>query len=124
MERYGEGGLYLDFQQIAVTADDVRSGQFATHDVNTADVNFKRHREECLREDIDPHTAVEALSPGLLRSRLSDAIEDLVDDVRQWNIQSRAEEAERELLCTRHRRVSELILRTADGRTAEGDEDE
>ncbi|MBT2232536.1 hypothetical protein [Nonomuraea sp. NEAU-A123] len=40
----------------------------------------------------------EVLAPGLLRSRLNDAIETLVDDVRQWNIQSRTEEAERKLL--------------------------
>ncbi|MCO6008512.1 hypothetical protein NE236_26410 [Actinoallomurus purpureus] len=52
------------------------------------------------REGIDPRIAVEveALTPGLLRSRLNDAIETLVDDVRQWNIQSRTEEAERKPL--------------------------
>ncbi|MET8747958.1 hypothetical protein [Streptomyces sp. NPDC004728] len=30
---------------------------------------------------------VEALRPGLLRQRLGEAIEGLVDDVRQWNIE-------------------------------------
>ncbi|MFI9630827.1 hypothetical protein [Streptomyces sp. NPDC052042] len=81
--------------QIAITADDVRSGQLTTHDVN-----FARYREECLSEGIDPHTAVEveALRPGLLRQRLDETIEGLVDDVRQWNIEARTEEAERELL--------------------------
>ncbi|MET7305007.1 hypothetical protein [Embleya sp. NPDC005575] len=87
MERYGNGGLELDFRQIAVTADDVRSGRFTTHDVNTADANYRRYREECLREDIDPHLAVEveALDPGLLRRRLESAIEALIDDIDGWN---------------------------------------
>jgi hypothetical protein len=75
--------------------------------VNIADVNYKRYQQECLREGIDPHTAVEveALSPGLLRSRLSDAIETLVDDVAAWNFLARTEEAEQELLRNLHARV-------------------
>lgn len=107
MERYGNGDLDLDFRQIAVTAADVRSGQFTSHYVNTADVNFTRYQQECRREGIDPHTAVEveALSPGLLRSRLSDAIETLVDDVAAWNLLARTEEAEQELLQNLHARV-------------------
>ena len=70
MERYGNGELDLDFQQIAITADDVRSGRLTTHDVNTRDVNYARYREECLREGLDPHTAVEveALAPGCFGS--------------------------------------------------------
>ncbi|MFD7527411.1 hypothetical protein ACFV8E_07275 [Streptomyces sp. NPDC059849] len=36
MECYGNGELDLEFRQIAITADDVRSGQLATHDVNFA----------------------------------------------------------------------------------------
>ncbi|MFI0263942.1 hypothetical protein ACH4OW_33560 [Streptomyces sp. NPDC017056] len=55
MHRYGNGKLDLEFQQIAVTAHDVRSGQFTTHDVNTRDVNYKRYHEECLEEDRSPH---------------------------------------------------------------------
>lgn len=83
MERYGKGELDLEFRQIAITADDVRSGRLTTHDVSTRDVNFVPYREESLREGIDPHTAVEveALRPGLLR-RLDETIEGLVDDVR------------------------------------------
>ncbi|MFB7865424.1 hypothetical protein [Streptomyces sp. NPDC056069] len=100
MQRYGNGELDLDFRQIAITADDVRSGRLATHDVNTRDVNYARYREECLREGLDPTISVEveALRPGLLRERLSEEIEGLVDDIRRWNIESRAEEADRELL--------------------------
>ncbi|MFE7958649.1 hypothetical protein [Streptomyces sp. NPDC057413] len=115
MHRYGNGELDLDFQQIAVTADDVRSAQFTTHDVNTRDVNYKRYREECLSEGIDPHVAVEveALTPGLLRSRLNDAIEALVDDVRKWNIEARTEEAERELLRSLQGTVKKIVRRTA-----------
>ncbi|MFB6884151.1 hypothetical protein ACFCY8_25315 [Streptomyces noursei] len=62
--------------------------------------NFARYREECLREAIDPHIAVEveALRPELLRQRLDKEIEGLVDDVHQWNIEFQAEASERELL--------------------------
>ncbi|MFE9424193.1 hypothetical protein ACFYNO_14645 [Kitasatospora sp. NPDC006697] len=100
MQRYGNGELDLAFRQIAITADDVRSGSLATHDVNTRDVNYARYREECLREGLDPNSSVEveALRPGVLRDRLSQEIEGLVDDIRQWNIEFRAEAADRELL--------------------------
>lgn len=59
-------------------------GRLTTHDVNVRDVNFARYREECLREGIDPHTVVEveALRTGLLRQRLDETIEGLVDDGR------------------------------------------
>ncbi|ORT54219.1 hypothetical protein [Streptomyces sp. CB03238] len=112
--RYGNGHrLDVQFEQIAVTADDVRSGQFTTHDVNTRDVNYKRYREECLREGLDPHNAVEveAIPPGLLRGRLDTAIEALVDDARQWNIAARIEQAERELLRTLPETVNGLMRR-------------
>lgn len=113
MQRYGNGELDLEFRQIAITAADVRSGRLATHDVNTRDVNFARFREECLIEGIDPHTAVEveALSPDLLRERLEGAIEGLVDDVRQWNIQFRTEDAERELLRSLQGALKKIVRR-------------
>ncbi|MEV7470154.1 hypothetical protein AB0O20_27175 [Streptomyces kronopolitis] len=121
MKRYGIGDLDLEFRQIAITADDVRSGRLTTHDVNTRDVNYKRYREECLREGIDPHTAVEveALRPGLLRQRLDKTIEGLVDDVRQWNIEFRTEEAERELLKVLQQRATVLLRPSTDGLTAD-----
>ncbi len=126
MERYGNGELDLEFRQIAIAADDVRSGQLTTHDVNTHDVNFARYREECMREGIDPHTAVgvEALRPGLLRQRLDEAIEGLVDDVRQWNIEARTEEAERELLRSLQGAVKKIVQRTADMPASEDDGDQ
>ncbi|MFJ9417848.1 hypothetical protein ACIRPT_27370 [Streptomyces sp. NPDC101227] len=123
MERYGNGDLDLDFRQIAITADDVRSGRLTTHDVNTRDVNYARYREECLREGIDPNTAVEveALRPGELRQRLDVEIEGLVDDIDQWNIEFRAEAAERELL-RRLQGVAKRIVR--DEPTSEDDQGE
>ncbi|MFD3422050.1 hypothetical protein [Streptomyces decoyicus] len=126
MERYGNGELDLEFRQIAITADDVRSGRLTTHDVNTRDVNYRRYREECLREGTDPHTAVEveALSPGLLRERLAAEIEGLVDDARRWNIEARTEEAERELLRSLRGAVKSIVQRTADKPTAGDDEDQ
>ncbi|WP_338930474.1 hypothetical protein WEB32_00965 [Streptomyces netropsis] len=94
IERYGSNGTDLDFQQIAVTADDVRGERLVAHEANAADSDFKRFREECLREGLDPYSAVEveALSPGVLRRRLDSAIEGLVQDVHQWNILARAED--------------------------------
>lgn len=100
IERYGNNGVELDFQQIAVTADDIRSGRLVSHEANTADSNFKRFREECLREGLDPHEAVEveALTPGTLRNRLDAAIEHQVRDVHQWNVLARAEQHDRSML--------------------------
>ncbi|MFJ5850885.1 hypothetical protein [Streptomyces sp. NPDC092903] len=100
IERYGNNGIDLDFQQIAVTAADVRGGRLVAHEANTADSNFKRFREECLHEGLDPHEAVEveALSPGALRGRLGTAIERQVRDVHQWNVLARAEQHDRSML--------------------------
>jgi hypothetical protein len=73
----------------------------------------KRYREECLREGIDPRIAVEieALMPGLLRQRLDVAIEAL-DGIRQWNIESRTEEAGRELLRSLQGAVGKIVRST------------
>ncbi|MEU8623060.1 hypothetical protein [Streptomyces sp. NPDC048623] len=122
IERYGNGGIDLEFRQIAITAADVRAGELTAHDVNVRDVNYRRYREECLREGLDPHTAVEveALSPGLLRQRLDETIEGLVDDVRQWNVEARAEEAERELLRSLQGAVKTIVQRSA-GESTGGD---
>ncbi|MFH8534771.1 hypothetical protein ACH4GE_41125 [Streptomyces tendae] len=70
---------------------------------------------------IDPHTAVEveALQPGLLRKRLDETIEGLVDDVRQWNIEARMEEAERELLRSLQGTVKKIVRRAAGEPAAE-----
>ncbi|MGW2546561.1 hypothetical protein ACWC5I_38240 [Kitasatospora sp. NPDC001574] len=124
MQRYGAEGLDLDFRQIAVTADDVRSGELTAHGVNEADVNYQRYRQECLDEGIDPRTAVEveALDPGVLRGRLDAAIEHLVDDVAQWNALSRAEESERRLLHTLHTAVADRPRRAPGAPAAPDDE--
>lgn len=124
MERYGNGELDLKFRQIAITADDVRAGQLTTHDVNTRDVNYKRYREECLREGIDPHIAVEveAMRPGVLRQRLDAAIEGLVDDVRQWNVETRTEEAERELLRSLQGTVKKIVHQKLEAPASDGSE--
>ncbi|MQS17646.1 hypothetical protein F7Q99_37025 [Streptomyces kaniharaensis] len=126
MERYGNGELDLEFRQIAITAADVRFGRLTTHDVNTRDVNFARYREECLREDIDPNIAVEieALRPGLLRQRLEEAIEGLVDDVHQWNVLFRTEAAERELLRSLQAVMKKIVRRTTGELDAEDNDAE
>ncbi|MFD6465361.1 hypothetical protein [Streptomyces goshikiensis] len=126
IERYGNGGIDLEFQQIAITAADVRSHQLTAHDVNSRDVNYKRYQEECLHEGIDPRTAVEveALRPGLLRQRLNEAIEELVDDVRRWNIEARTEEAERELLRSLQGAAKKIVHSTMGDPTAAEEEDQ
>ncbi|MEU2133583.1 hypothetical protein [Streptomyces sp. NPDC018352] len=112
MERYGNGKLDLEFRQIAITADDVRSGRLTTRDVK-----YMRYREECLSEGSDPHTAVEveALRPKLLRQRPDEVIAGLADDVRQWNIKACAEGAERELLRSLQGTVKKIVQHTAHG---------
>ncbi|MEW2393091.1 hypothetical protein AB0933_32495 [Streptomyces venezuelae] len=100
IERYGSNGIELDFQPIAVTAEDARSGRLVAHEANTADSNFKRFRDECLREGLDPYSAieVEALRPGELRRRLDRSIEALIQDVHQWNVLAAAEDHDRSML--------------------------
>ncbi|MFE9484512.1 hypothetical protein ACFYNM_38770 [Streptomyces spororaveus] len=124
MERYNGSGLDLHFQQIAVTADDVRSGQLTTHDVNTADANFKRFQEECQREGLDPHGAVEveALAPGLLRQRLDEAIETQIEDVHQWNVLARVEKHDRTLLRAVKDAVGQLIEQVSEEHNEANDE--
>ncbi|MEW1760535.1 hypothetical protein AB0393_28985 [Streptomyces cyaneofuscatus] len=55
-----------------------------------------------------------ALDPGALRSRLSDSIRALIDDVPAWHRLARDEQAERELLGTLHARVSEALRRESE----------
>lgn len=66
---------------------------------------------------------VEALRPGLLRQRLNETIEGLVDDVRQWNIEARTEEAERELLRSLQGTVKKIVRRVTGESAAEDDEE-
>lgn len=117
IERYGRNGIDLDFRQIAVTADDVRSGHLVEHEANTADSNFKRFRQECLAEGLDPYSAVEveALSPGNLRQRLDSAIEGLVHDVHQWNILARAQDHDRSMLLGIQEAMEEHLREREDG---------
>ncbi|MFB7211714.1 hypothetical protein [Streptomyces sp. NPDC056255] len=89
MERYGNGKLDLDFRQIAVTADDVRSGRLPTHDVTTHDVTTHDvntrdanqidrphvvlrpfHRPLCLPSGFEPE---DVLLQPLLRARAAAA---------------------------------------------------
>ncbi|MEW1751561.1 hypothetical protein ACIQU1_23015 [Streptomyces angustmyceticus] len=63
-------------------------------------------------------------APGPLRSRLDDAIEATVEDVRQWNIESRTEEAERELLCSLQGAVRKIVRSSTVDLAAEDGEDE
>jgi hypothetical protein len=62
--------------------------------------------------------------PGLLGQRLDETIEDLVDDVRQWNIEARSEEAERELLRSLQGAVQKVVQRTADKLPAADDDNQ
>ena len=100
IDRYGSSGIDLDFRQIAITVADVRSGRLVAHEANTADSNFKRFREECQREGLNPYEAVEveALNPGNLRQRLDHSINGLVQNVHQWNVLARAEQHDRSML--------------------------
>jgi hypothetical protein len=81
------------------------------NDVNTSDANWRRFREECLREDLDPYNSVEAeaLHARLLRRRLNTVIEELVDDVRTWNSQFNAEREDRRLLHSLRTAVRDVL---------------
>ena len=72
MHRYGGEGLDIRFNRVGVTASDVRSGRFTSHDSNKKDSNFKRFKQVCAAENLDPDIAVEveAIPPHELRARL------------------------------------------------------
>jgi hypothetical protein len=99
MTRYGADDVSIELRRIAVTAEDVASGDYITHSVNTNDPNYRRFANLCRLNDLAPETAVEveALPPGQLRQRLKAVIDGLTD-VRLWNATLAAEESERELL--------------------------
>lgn len=98
--RYSGGAVDLDFRRIAVTWDDVTSGRFTSHAVNTQDKNVGRFTEECRDHDVDPTLAieVEAIPAPMLRNRVETEIYDLVIDADTWNATLEAEDSERELL--------------------------
>lgn len=100
MGRYSVGaGLDVELRRVAVTAEDVASGQFISHSVNANDPNYRRFVAHCELMELAPQTAVEveAVPPDQLRQRLEDAIDELVDG-RVWNAALAAEQSERELL--------------------------
>lgn len=100
IDRYGSSEIDLDLRQIAVTAADVHGGRLVAHEANLADSNYKRFREECLREGLDSRSAVEveALRPGDLRHRLDGEIEGLIENVHQWNVLAAAQQKDLSIL--------------------------
>lgn len=100
LRRYSEGEVPIEFRRLAVTVEDVASGRFTSHDVNTKDKNYRRFADACQDVRLDEQTAVEveAIPPATLRERVSEAIYELVDDADTWNSTIAAEESEREVI--------------------------
>lgn len=98
--RYSGGHVDLDFRRIAVTPEDVASGKFTSHAVNTKDKNHARFVEHCRLDGLDPSLAieVEAIPAPTLRERVESEIYDLVIDADTWNATLEAEDSERQLL--------------------------
>ena len=73
---------------MAVTPEDVATGELVGHKVNTADPNYRSFVDACRDVMLAPQTAVEveAISPPVLRQRLEEALVSLIDDTRAWNI--------------------------------------
>lgn len=90
----------VELVRVALTEEDVRSGDVLTHAVNKKDSQYPRFAADMRLMGLDPQTAVEveALPPGELRQRLADAIDDLVEDPAVWNATLAAEESERDVL--------------------------
>lgn len=90
----------ITFRRLALTAEDVRTGDLVSHAVNRADKNFRRYDEECRLHLLNPGVAteVEALPPPVLRNRLETELYDLVRDADTWNATLAAEVSEREIL--------------------------
>jgi hypothetical protein len=98
MARYGDD-IDLELRRVAVTAEDMANGDLITHSVNARDPNYPRFVERCAVIGLAPQTAVEveALPPDQLRTRLQDAIDELIDPL-VWNVTLAVERSERDLL--------------------------
>ena len=100
LERYADGAVEITLDRIALTAEDVLSGDLATHDVNTDDPTYTRYASECRLIGLDPNNSVEveALPAPVLRDRLEAAIYDTIGDASVWNATLAYEDAERDQL--------------------------
>jgi hypothetical protein len=98
-ERYSGGEVDIDYIRLAVTPDDVRGGEYQSHEVNTADPNYGAFVQHCREHDLDPEKAVEAeaIPAPELRQRLEDAIRAVID-WDAWREADKAEEAATEIL--------------------------
>ena len=99
MHQYAGKGLDLTFQRVGVTAADVHSGRFISHASNKADSNFRRFKQVCIAEGLDPDLAVEveAIPPYELKARIEQAIEAQMD-ATAWLVSREAENSERQHL--------------------------
>jgi len=99
LNRYSNDEIEIDFQRFAITPANVHDDDLQSHEVNTADRNYRRFAEECTLVGLAPQVAVEveAMSPPLLRNRLERRLYDLVEDATMWNATLAAEESEREI---------------------------
>jgi len=100
LRRYAHDDLDLEFRRFAVTPQMIVDDELQTHDVNTADRNYRRFVEECALVGLAPQDAVEveAMVPTVLRDRLETTLYDLVEDATTWNATLAAEESERQIL--------------------------
>jgi hypothetical protein len=100
LERYNAEAVPIFFERLAVTAADVLGSSLTSHTVNRADNNYRRFAEYCRGSALDPGEAieVEAIPPPVLRSRLNDAVYEMVHDADSWNATLAAEESERGIL--------------------------
>lgn len=98
--RYSASTVPTEFRRLAVTADDVKSGQYLAHSVNYRDHNYRSFATVCAAAGVpaDQAIEVEAIPPPELRSRVEDELYGLVDDATTWNATLAAETSEREIM--------------------------
>lgn len=100
LRRYSNDEIEIDFQRFAVTPEQIIEYGLQTHDVNTADRNYRRFAADCALVGLAPQDAVEveSMPPLVLRGLLERALLELVEDADSWNATIAAEESEREIL--------------------------
>ncbi|MER8003888.1 hypothetical protein [Streptomyces sp. NPDC095613] len=98
-----------------------RAGSPPTTSTSATSTSPATARSACAKASIRTPSSRSKLSAGLLRQRLDETIEGLVDDVRQRNIEARTEEAERELLRSLQGSVQKVVQGTADKLPAAAD---